>query len=143
MYLGSRPHGGGSLCHASNLAYDHDGVYMEPLYAKFCLSNLSCLSNIACASREAPAWLYICNQARVYKCPSRIHIGVAFLRLQVDIIMQVKSCRVIVSVHLHNRPDQVTRVNSTNVLDEGLRIGEIGRWMNSKVKLVEISIYRK
>jgi hypothetical protein len=32
---------------------------------------------------------------------------------------------------------KVTRVNSTNVLDEGLRIGEIGRRMNSKVKLVE------
>jgi hypothetical protein len=29
------------------------------------------------------------------------------------------------------------RVNSTNVLDEGLMIGEIGRQMNSKVKLVE------
>jgi hypothetical protein len=29
----------------------------------------------------------------------------------------------------------VTRVNSTNVLDEGLRIGEIGRQMNSKVKI--------
>jgi hypothetical protein len=26
------------------------------------------------------------------------------------------------------------RVNSTNVLDEGLRIREVGRWMNSKVK---------
>jgi hypothetical protein len=38
---------------------------------------------------------------------------------------------------------RVTRVNSTNVLDEGLRIGEIGRWMNSKVKLVKISICRK
>jgi hypothetical protein len=37
----------------------------------------------------------------------------------------------------------VTRVNSTNVLDEGLRIGEIGRQMNSKVKLVETSVYRK
>jgi hypothetical protein len=37
----------------------------------------------------------------------------------------------------------VTRVNSANVLDEGLRIGEIGRRMNSKVKLVEISVYRK
>jgi hypothetical protein len=34
----------------------------------------------------------------------------------------------------------VTRVNSTNVLDEGLRIGEIGRRMNSKVKLVEIGV---
>ena len=33
--------------------------------------------------------------------------------------------------------NRVTRVNSTNVLDEGLRIGEIGRRMNSKVKLVE------
>jgi hypothetical protein len=37
----------------------------------------------------------------------------------------------------------VTRVNSTNVLDEGLRIGEIGRRMNSKLKLVEVSVYRK
>jgi hypothetical protein len=37
----------------------------------------------------------------------------------------------------------VTRVNSTNVLDEGLRIGEIGRRMNSKVKLIEIGVYRK
>jgi hypothetical protein len=37
----------------------------------------------------------------------------------------------------------VTRVNSTNILDEGLRIGEIGRRMNSKVKLVEIGVYRK
>jgi hypothetical protein len=37
----------------------------------------------------------------------------------------------------------LTRVNSTNVLDEGLRIREIGRRMNSKVRLVEISVYRK
>jgi hypothetical protein len=37
----------------------------------------------------------------------------------------------------------VTRVNLTNVLNEGLRIGEIGRRMNSKVKLVEIDVYRK
>jgi hypothetical protein len=28
---------------------------------------------------------------------------------------------------------RVTRVNSTNVLDEGLRIGEVGRRMNSKI----------
>jgi hypothetical protein len=49
-----------------------------------------------------------------------------------------------------NKPDnsdgsrgQLTRVNSTNVLDEGLRIGEIERRMNSKVRLVEISVYRK
>jgi hypothetical protein len=31
----------------------------------------------------------------------------------------------------------VTRVNSTNVLDEGLRIGGRGRQMNSKVKISE------
>jgi hypothetical protein len=37
----------------------------------------------------------------------------------------------------------LTRVNSANVLDEGLRIGEIGRRMNSKVRLVEIGVYRK
>jgi hypothetical protein len=35
------------------------------------------------------------------------------------------------------------RVNSTNVLNEGLRIGEIGRQMNSNVKLVEIGVCRK
>jgi hypothetical protein len=29
----------------------------------------------------------------------------------------------------------LTRINSTNVQDEGLRIGEIGRRMNSKVKI--------
>jgi hypothetical protein len=38
---------------------------------------------------------------------------------------------------------RVTRVNSTNILDEGLRIRGRGRRMNSKVKLVEISMYRK
>jgi hypothetical protein len=38
---------------------------------------------------------------------------------------------------------QLTRVNSINILDEGLRIGGRGRRMNSKVKLVEISMYRK
>jgi hypothetical protein len=31
----------------------------------------------------------------------------------------------------------LTRVNLTNVLDEGLRIGEIGRQMNSKVNSVK------
>jgi hypothetical protein len=29
----------------------------------------------------------------------------------------------------------LTRVNSTNVLDEGLRIGGRGRWMNLKVEV--------
>jgi hypothetical protein len=38
---------------------------------------------------------------------------------------------------------QVTRVNSANVLDEGLRIGEIGYQMNSNAKLVEIGVCRK
>jgi hypothetical protein len=37
----------------------------------------------------------------------------------------------------------VTRVNSTNVLDEGLMIGEVGRRMNSKVKSVEQGAYGK
>jgi hypothetical protein len=37
----------------------------------------------------------------------------------------------------------LTRVNSTNVLNEGLMIGEIGRRMNSKVKLIEIGVCRK
>jgi hypothetical protein len=41
------------------------------------------------------------------------------------------------------RQRRLTRVNSTNVLDEGLRIGEIGRRMNSKVKLVKQGFYRK
>jgi hypothetical protein len=38
---------------------------------------------------------------------------------------------------------EVTRVNSTNVPDEGLRIEEIGRRMNSKVKSVKQGVYRK
>jgi hypothetical protein len=37
----------------------------------------------------------------------------------------------------------LTRVNSTNVLDEGLRIGGIGRRINSKVKSVKQGVYRK
>jgi hypothetical protein len=37
----------------------------------------------------------------------------------------------------------VMKVNSTNVLDEGLRIGEIGRRMNSKIKSVKQGVYRK
>jgi hypothetical protein len=41
------------------------------------------------------------------------------------------------------RAEAVTRVNSTNVLDEGLRIGEIGRRMNSKVKSVKQGLYQK
>jgi hypothetical protein len=40
-----------------------------------------------------------------------------------------------------NKKLPVTRVNSTNVLDKGLRIGGRGRQMNSKVRLVEISVY--
>jgi hypothetical protein len=34
-------------------------------------------------------------------------------------------------------------VNSTNIQYEGLRIGGVGRWMNSKVKLVKQGVYRK
>jgi hypothetical protein len=37
----------------------------------------------------------------------------------------------------------LTRVNSTNVLDEGLRIEEVGRRMNSRVKSVKQGVYRK
>jgi ribonuclease HI len=39
--------------------------------------------------------------------------------------------------------ERLMRVNMTNILDEGLRIREIGRQMNSKVRLVKISVYRK
>jgi hypothetical protein len=35
------------------------------------------------------------------------------------------------------------RANSTNVLNEGLRIGGVGHRMNSKVKLVKQGAYRK
>jgi hypothetical protein len=38
-------------------------------------------------------------------------------------------------------PNQVMRVNSTNVLDEGLRIGGIWHQMNSKVKSVKQGVY--
>jgi hypothetical protein len=33
--------------------------------------------------------------------------------------------------------------NSTNVLDEGLRIGKIGHRMNSKIKSIKQGMYRK
>jgi hypothetical protein len=49
----------------------------------------------------------------------------------------------VLSITSKSREHQVTRVNSTNVLCEGLRIGEIGHQMNSKVKLVEIGVCRK
>jgi hypothetical protein len=38
---------------------------------------------------------------------------------------------------------QLTRVNSTNVQYEGLRIGEVGRRINSKVKSVKQGAYQK
>jgi hypothetical protein len=38
---------------------------------------------------------------------------------------------------------QVTRVNSTNVQDEGLRIGGIGHQMNSKVKIIKRGAYQE
>ena len=44
---------------------------------------LYCLS-IACPPRSTPAWLYICNQAKVYKSPNLLHIRVAFLDLLHD-----------------------------------------------------------
>jgi hypothetical protein len=37
----------------------------------------------------------------------------------------------------------MTRVNLTNVQYEGLRIGEVGRRMNSKVKSVKQGAYQK
>jgi hypothetical protein len=38
-------------------------------------------------------------------------------------------------MHIAKGKGKVTRVNSTNVLDEGLRIGGRGRRMNSKVEI--------
>jgi hypothetical protein len=40
-------------------------------------------------------------------------------------------------------PLSLTRVNSTNVLYEGLRIGGIGCRINSKVKSVKQDVYQK
>jgi hypothetical protein len=51
--------------------------------------------------------------------------------------------RVPYSIDWRKRVHYLTRVNSTNVLNEGLRIGEIRRRMNSKVKLVEIGVCRE
>jgi hypothetical protein len=44
---------------------------------------------------------------------------------------------------LSPQSDQLTRVNSTNVLEEGLRIRGIGRQMNSNVKSVKQGVYRE
>jgi hypothetical protein len=80
-------------------------------------------------------------------------LGVIFLYLQLDDEASRLACGTIIGEELlgvekHKRTDArrqssgvvaslepLTRVNSTNVLDEGLRIGGIGRRMNSKVKI--------
>jgi hypothetical protein len=43
--------------------------------------------------------------------------------------------RIRISYQCGKGRSSLTRVNSTNVQDEGLRIGGKGRWMNSKVKI--------
>jgi hypothetical protein len=43
--------------------------------------------------------------------------------------------QLVISQKITSPSSLLTRVNSTNVLDEGLRIGGIGRRMNSKVKI--------
>jgi hypothetical protein len=47
------------------------------------------------------------------------------------------------TLDLEVSPGRVTRVNSTNVLDEGLRIGGVRRRMNSKVNSVKQGVYWK
>jgi DNA-directed RNA polymerase specialized sigma24 family protein len=47
------------------------------------------------------------------------------------------------AVALPEEARTVTRVNSTNVQYEGLRIREIGHRMNSKVKSVKQGVYQK
>jgi hypothetical protein len=84
-------------------------------------------------------------------------------RHDIDNIINRVGCRGTTSTHRHHCSDDLynhtrmvlkkrlcacwfpplTRVNSTNVLDEGLRIGGIGRRMNSKVKSVKQGVYRK
>jgi hypothetical protein len=58
-----------------------------------------------------------------------------------DIVMKIANYSISSMDMFHTH--RVSRVNSANVLNEGLRIGEIGRRMNSKVRLVEIGVYRK
>jgi hypothetical protein len=67
-----------------------------------------------------------------------------YFRLQLPLIIIHITCislslhRTSAPIHLTSVLDVlVTRVNSTNVPDEGLRIGEIGRRMNSKVNSVK------
>jgi hypothetical protein len=55
-------------------------------------------------SRGAPVWLYICNQARVYKCPSQIHNGFAFLCLQVDLVESLYRSTSIMGQTRHTNP---------------------------------------
>jgi hypothetical protein len=46
-------------------------------------------------------------------------------------------------MQLHIKRKELTRVNSTNVQYEGLKIGKVGRQMNSKVKSVKQGVYQK
>jgi hypothetical protein len=62
-------------------------------------------------------------------------IPVAIMMVAISLVMLVLIFTIMVVV--------VTRVNSTNVLYEGLRIGGIGRRMNSKVKSVKQGVYQK
>jgi hypothetical protein len=57
-------------------------IYLVSLILR--VYDIRCLWDLlSYASRDVPAWLYICNRARVYKCSSRIRIRTFLLRLQV------------------------------------------------------------
>jgi hypothetical protein len=78
MYLGSRPLGGAryilvAIQYMSMLVLQDDAGGGE--------SFLCLISRVINMFKGYHAWLYICNQARVYKSPSRLCIGVAFLDL--------------------------------------------------------------
>jgi hypothetical protein len=86
----------------------------------------------------------VCEYVEVMHVWHRSHCSKFYNDLEVGYVGFIDiTCAGAFIPHLVFKGMSLTRVNSTNVLDEGLRIGEVGRRMNPKVKSVKQGVYRK
>jgi hypothetical protein len=75
-----------------------------------------------------------------YSYSNNIHSAFVFDNIRIRICIHSKNMK----TDMGKLSDPyMMRVNLTNVLDEGLMIGEVGRRMNLKVKLVKQVVYQK